>query len=448
MRPLSKKAEALLLEALEKVAEVVNAGEHPNDAIVKVAREKNIPSGHINLMVHAYNTGCTTKQRETGENTTEKAADFKIADANQILDALYPKVVKTSAELVRESAVSTEYAVPPTDFIRRYNKQLDKAAAVKVQLPEKTWTPAPRDEHEAAKRVYSQKVAQKREYEEVRRKASEAYQKAAVAMQELENYFRSPSALPFNTVLKTANAICGEFGVSVLNKLADVYPQFKKQAAVQQPVDMTNAAHRHPFTLIEKVADALTDYDQWRAKQNELDPKPAAQKTAAPVPVFGSILHNPAEEPLELKKASALPTSVNPISVTRALGETMYQGAGSYIKSPQQMREEAFGEITDPDHERKLKNIRVQGVLADLVTNDPVISGYEPTDVANAFNELAEIAPNFMDNRATVQSLLRKRLESGQLADFDIKQLVEMEKIEAERQRNMMQAKTDMRGLI
>lgn len=447
MRPLSKKAEAKLLEALEKVAEVVNAGEHPNEAIIKVARAENIPAGHVPLMVQAYNTGCTTKQRESGENTIEKAADFQIADANQILDALYPKVVKTSAEIAREAVVSAEYALPPTDFIRRYNKQLEKAAAVKTQLPEKTWTPAPRDEHEAAKRNYTQKVAQKREYEEIRRKASAAYQKAAAAMNQLEEYFRTPGNLSFPTVLKTAQAVCGEFGVSVLNKLADVYPQFKKQAETKYPVDMSNAAHRHPFTVVEKVAAALVEYDQFRAQQSELDPPPVAEKKAVQH-IFGSILHNPAEEPVELKKANALPTQIGPISVTRALGDTMAQGAGSYIKSPDQMRQEAFGEITDPDHERKLKNIRTQGVVADLITNDPVISGYDATEVANAFNELAEIAPSFMDSRATVQSLLRKRLESGQLADFDIKQLVEMEKIESERQRNLMQSKSEMRGLI
>lgn len=449
MRPLSKQAEAKLLAALEKVAETVNSGAHPNDAIIKVAREENIPSGHINLMVHAYNTGCTTKQRETGEDTLEKAADFKIADANTILDALYPKVVKTSGEIVRESVVSTEYAVPPTGFIKRYNTQLEKAASAKVALPEKTWEPAPRDEHEAAKRAYSKKAAQKREQEEQRRQATAAYQKAAAGMAKLEEYFRTPGNLPYGTVLKTANFVCGDFGVSVLNKLADVYPQFKKQAATSIPLDMSDPKQRQPFTIIRDIGESLQTYDELRDKTANDGKEAAIEKIVTPTPITGSILHNPADEPLELKKkfAAEMPP-LTPSGITRALGSTVYQGAESYIKSPQELREDAFKDITDPDHERKLKNIRVQGVLADLVTNDPVISGYEPTEVANAFNELAEIAPNFMDNRATVQSLLRKRLESGQLADFDIKQLAELEKIEAEKQRNLMQAKTDMRGLI
>lgn len=448
MHSLSKQAEAKLMDALEQVAEVVNTGDHPNDAIIKIARDRNIPAGHINLMVHAYNTGCTTKQRETGDSTLDKAADFQLADANQILDALYPKVVKTSAEIVRESVVSTEYATPPIDFIKRYQRKLEKAAGAQTALPEKTWTPAPRDEHEAAKRAYSQKAAKKREDEELRRKASEAYQKAASAMQKLEQYFRTPGNLPFNAVVKSAGVVCGEFGISVLNKLTEVYPQFKKQAAPTQPVDMSNPNHRQPFVLVAEVEAALQDHAKWQSKYAETLPAPKAEKTASE-PITGSILDTLAGAPVELKKkASATPLPYNPISITRSLGDTLQQGVGSYIKDPNELRQDAFKDLTDPDHERKLKNIRVQGVVADLVTNDPVISGYDPTEVANAFNELAEIAPNFMDSRATVQSLLRKRLESGQLADFDIKQLVEMEKIESERRKNMIQSKDTMRGLI
>lgn len=446
MHSLSKQAEAKLMDALEQVAEVVNTGGHPNAAITKIARDRNIPAGHVNLMVHAYNTGCTTKQREAGDNTRDKAADFQLADANQIIDSLYPKVVKTSAEIVRESAVSTEYAVPPTDFIKRYQRKLEKAAGAQTALPEKTWTPAPRDEHAAVKRAYSQKAAKKREDEELRRKASEAYQKAASAMQRLEQYFRAPGNLPFNAVIKSAGVVCGEFGVSVLNKLTEVYPQFKKQAAPTQPVDMSNPSHRQPFALIAEVEAALQDHSKWQSKYADTLPPPKTEKTASE-PITGSILDALAGAPVELKKKAAL-MPYNPISITRALGDTVQEGVSSYIKPPSELRQDAFKDLTDPDHERKLKNIRVQGVVADLMTNDPVISGYEPTDVANAFNELAEIAPNFVDSRAAVQSLLRKRLESGQLADFDIKQLVEMEKIESERRKNTLQSNETMTRLI
>jgi hypothetical protein len=92
-----------------------------------------------------------------------------------------------------------------------------------------------------------------------------------------------------------------------------------------------------------------------------------------------------------------------------------------------------FQALTDTEHEQALKTIRAKGVLHDLVINDPVISGHDPQDVAMAFNEIAELAPNLVDSPGMIQSVLRKRLEAGSLADFDVKQILEMDKLRAER---------------
>ena len=135
MRALSKDAEQKLIAAIEKAAELVNSGTEPNAAIIKSATDANIPAGHINLMVHAYNTGRTNKQREHGENTHEKAADFHLADADVVLNALYPQHVKTSSALEREAVVSTEYAVSPRGFLTRRQRALEKAAAAARPLP-------------------------------------------------------------------------------------------------------------------------------------------------------------------------------------------------------------------------------------------------------------------------------------------------------------------------
>jgi hypothetical protein len=445
MQPLSKEAENKLLAAIEKAAELVNSGETPNAAIIKVAGDENIPAGHINLMVHAYNTGRTTKQRESGDSAHEKAADFNLADADVIMDALYPKSVKTSAEIATNSIVSTEYAVSPVGFLSRRKAVMEKAAAALIALPEKTWIAPPRDEHAEAMRGYSKKQAEKRALEELRRVATVAYSKAAEAMDELATYFRAPGNMRFGDAVKQAGLRLGDEGVAVLTKLAEVYPWLKKQAA-------TNKAHfgnNGPYALIETVVEKLAEYKEYQAKFNDASPANKQASAEKPEPITSSILFNPLEVPLELKKANASPTlPTGPVSATQMLGQTMYEGANSYIKKPEQLRNEAFADITDPDHERKLKNIRAQSVLADLIVNDPVISGHDPRDVTNAFNELAEVAPNFMDSSATVQALLRKRLEAGQLADFDLKQLVELEKIKAEQQKNLVDTQVRKRDLL
>ena len=178
MQSLSKAAEQKLISAIEQAAGFVNSGMSPNDAIVKSAAAANIPAGHINLMVHAYNTGRTTTQREQGDDTLEKAADFQLADADAVMAQLYPATVKTSAEIAREHVVSVDYAVSPAGMLARRRAQQEKAAAAQVALPEKTYVPYPRDEQAAVERRYSQKRAEQLAQEELRRQSTAAYTKA------------------------------------------------------------------------------------------------------------------------------------------------------------------------------------------------------------------------------------------------------------------------------
>jgi len=438
MRPLSKSAEAKLLVALERIADLVNTGSDPNSAIIKVARDQDLPSGHIQLIVTAYNTGATTSNRETGDNTLEKAADFRLADASEILDNIFPKIVKTSAEIVRERTVSTEYALPPTGFITRRQQQMEKAAASAVPMPEKTWVPPPRDAREIAKRAYSAKVAARREAEDARGMASAAYQKAGVAMDALAEYFMTPHNCSFSSVKRAAEIQLSSIGTSVLTRLAAVYPHFTKQSEVRGEILKCG----QPIKLIENIVGTLEQYNTAQKKADVYIKQAEPPERESPNIITHSVLYDPAAEPLQLKKADGLETiPTGPVSLTRTLGQTVWSGTGSYIPQTDAMKTDAFKDITDPDHDRKLRGIRAQGVLADLITNDPIISGHDPREVATAFNELAEVAPSFMDSSATVQALLRKRLESGQLADFDIKQLVDMEKVDAERRKNVLDAK-------
>jgi hypothetical protein len=459
MRSLSKEAEQKLISAIERAATLVNDGSSPNDAIVKSASEANVPAGHINLMVHAYNTGRTTKQREQGDDVTEKAADFQLADADAVLESLYPKQVKTSSELLSESIVSTEYAVSPAGFLARRNAALEKTAAAQYQLPAKTFVPPPRDEKFAAERAYSQKVAEKRAAEETRRISTMAYQKAADAMDTLHDYFRKPGHMSFGDALREVDLRLGAEGVSVLNKLAAVYPHLEKQAATGE----THLGLTGPYSLVTNVLDAVDAYNA--AKRNLDTAKQASVISKKEKPIFttGSILYNPLEEPLTLKSAAddskkkdSTPAPLTSFGGTMAtLGKLMGGGAmadqatrAEAAADPQQQKQKAYARLASPDHENRLQQIKSRGVLNDLILNDPVISGYDPNEVASAYNQIAEMAPNFTGSSAAMQALLRKRLESGGMADFDVQQLVELEKMRAETAKATNQAQQAARTLI
>lgn len=122
--------------------------------------------------------------------------------------------------------------------------------------------------------------------------------------------------------------------------------------------------------------------------------------------------------------------------------------ATSAVNQQKAMKTKAYQGLTDPEHESALRNIRAQSMLHDMILNDPVLSGHDPHDVAMAFNELADVAPQFVDSPSAMTALLRKRLEAGQMADFDVKQLVDMEKARAETSKSLMDTKKIERELI
>lgn len=441
MRALSKAAENTLISAIEKAAAMVNDGMAPDAAIIKSATDFNIPAGHLDLMVHAYNTGRTTKQREQGENTLEKAADFSLADVTKIRAVLYPESVKTSAALVRDSIISTEYAVDPRHMLARHRREQEKAAAAIRPLPAPTYVRPPRDEQIAAQRAYSEKQAQRIAAEEARRVSTAAYGKAASALDSLTTYFRTPGNMGYQDAVREVQLRFGADGVSVLQKVAAVYPHIEKQAATKN-----NHFGDNPlYALVDAVLTATQTY-------NEVKVKVAAEKTAsakpAPEIIHGSVLDALEEKPLTLKEAATPPTppkpeskpksSFNPLlSPAKMVGGIIGMGGGKEAppapKDPLAPVKSEFNSLSDPDHESALQGIRAKSVLHDLMLNDPVISGHDPQDVAMAFNEISELSPSLVSSPGMLNAVLRKRLEAGQLGDFDVKQLLEMDKLRAER---------------
>lgn len=444
MRPLNKQAEQKLIAAIENAANRVNAGATPNEAIIKSASEAEIPAGHINLMVHAYNTGRTTKQREQGEDTLEKSADFQLADIHVVTEALYPKQVKTSGEIVRNSIVSTEYAVPPSGFLARRRSALDKTAAAQVALPAKTYVAPPRDAHAEAMRAHSEKTAIKHAEEESRRVVTATYNKAAAALEELNTYFRTPGNMSFQDAVTEVGLRLGDTGVSVLQKIAAVYPHFEKQAATK----LQHFGDNPIYTLVTDVIGSVEAYNGANEAHSSKKANAVSQKAAQQF-LTGSILNNPADEPVILKSAAPSdkpfkPTLMDPMAPVRTVGgilrDPMAQVFGESDKPPGAVKK-IYDELQDPAHEMAMHKIRTNGVLHDLMLNDPAISGHDPAEIAEAFNSITDLAPQFADSPGLMGSVLRKRLESGGLADFDVKQLLEMDKLRADRDKAIAEVK-------
>jgi hypothetical protein len=500
MSLLNKQAENKLIGAIENAAALVNSGMQPNDAIIKSATDSNIPPGHIDLMVHAYNTGRTTKQREQGENTLEKAADFTLANIDDIRSKMFGSTVKTSAEIRTQQVVSTEYALNPAAMIKRASK-----AAVMAPAPFKPeFTPPPRDEHEVARRAYSEKRSAHWQAEEERRKVTESYNKTAAKFDELVTYFRTPGHLAYPDAVNDVRLAHGEHGTLVMQKLANLYPTVQKEAGTNARI-ITDVTARN---LVGDILDLVDNYNELAAAQTQ---KTAAdvKKKLEPEICTGSILFRAEDVPLTLKQSAidgvdsirirgenpgffggepgdydqkviedaayhpsfaeqqrglvpgyrpfGLPAQITQnerpapapkpsassgggggkedggiLAPMKGVGELMGMGAENNHEREIKGKNE-LNTLSSPDHDAAIKSIRAKSVLHDLILNDPVVSAHDPQDVAMAFNDISELAPTLIDTPGMLQTVLRKRLESGQLADFDVKQILEMDKLRAER---------------
>ncbi len=452
MKKLSKEAEAQVLDALSMVADVVNDGSHPNDAIVKAAQEHGIPAGHIGLMVAAYNTGRTGKQRMAGGTPLEKAATFDMADSQVIMGQLFPATVKSAAQVRQETAVDVGYSRPPA-FARR------KAAAqvTKRQIDWKLVDSSPESyasEDTAAKRAFDEGVYSKRRYEDCRREVAHAGDQLRAGLEKISNYFRTPGGVSYDDACDIVEIQYGGFGRAVMNQVSRDVPQLSKEAGHVCKMVHPESTHERwladekkkrqeksaelvqieptadPWVTIRdciKVARVLHDKKRDLDElSRHLDKK--AMETLRPfVPgdhqtsVLAGLSSEKviAKDDMLEKSALGLPTAI----ATNAL----LTGITARGQARQVQHEDDVGdyveELDDPVHAERLRAIRVRAQLEGIIANDPVISTHDPEDVMTAYNEIVSLTPRAADQVLLMRNLLRQHLEGqGAIDPYDVQQ--------------------------
>jgi len=425
MKKISKAAESKLVKAIEKTATLVNSGTDPSAAIAKAASEDGIPPGHINLMVHAYNTGRTTRQRQEGDDVLTKAADFPLADASKVLELLYPEQVKTAAAVEEETIVSTQYALPPTGLLERRQKRA-------VSKMKHDWTlggidkapePYPDDPRERMKRAYAEAEKLRRESDELRRRMSAAFDKMASTFVELTNYFRQPGGSPIPVVGETAFLLHGDKGRQIVDEVVRVTPGLAKMSMHKVAAVVDQTTDNECYAMISQLLDEIDFYKEAKRKY-EAQTKTASESSEALLRPFvqrsRSVLEGYSTD--SEKSAAMFPALIGASALKNLFGGPMASGKPAPSAVQKQLTD-----LTDPEHEQQLRNIQTSAMLQDMMINDPVISGYDPTEATDAFNEIVQTAPRAANKRAIMQSLLRKRLEQGTLDPFEVEQLLSME---------------------
>jgi hypothetical protein len=428
MKKLAASQERAIMAALADVASHVKEGGEPNASLIKAAEAHSIPAGHINLMVHAYNTAGSDRQRDGGSSVLEKAADFPLASASAVLEALYPAAVKTAAAAHHDAAVDPMYSAPPTwtDDVQLQEKAA-AAATIDWSMGPKP-APLPREAGDAMKRAWSSVTANKREFEHARRELAESENAVVAALEKAGAYFRHPGSLPFGSAQAAVELYHGDTGRAVMTQVLRSRPDLAKQAGAAPPIVDWKAA---PFSLLLDCATKGQDMLRKRASlaAAETEHEKTAEATLRPFASSRSLsclagLYSPVKA-AGVKKAAGLGTVLGYDAAKKAIGGV----AGNMTTADGDATvNDTLHDIASPDHETRLRDIELQYTLQDMMANDPVIGQHDPEAVTNAFNELSQTAPNVAQQPLQMRALLRKHLQQSAFDPFEAQQVADMEK--------------------
>lgn len=438
MSAVSKQTESRLMTVIEKTAELVSGGATPNDAIVKLAREYQLTPSHIDLVVKAFNTGRTTKQRQDNYDVLEKAADFELADTSTILDNIFPEHVKSAAEIYQSTCVDSSYELPPTRMLEKVAKMQKLATPVDyrvingqaVEAPQ----PYPQDPRHAETKKYADVQRARRAAEEARRQFGNAEDNLFGCMNKLAGYFKTAGSYKFADVRETAAIMLGPAAVCVLDNVNRMFPGVEKTASATRIPDVVDMQAR-PFAVLHEALALVDELSVKEASVHEKEQELAVKEAANfPFPEQGQKLEIStsdifSDEPLTEKEASILPDPLKALGAYSLVKNTLSDTADRLSGPDTNARvQKMIQQLDDPAHEAKLRELNTQTMLHDLMLNDDIISGYDPNEVTDAYNDIVQISPSVGDQRMLVQALLRKRLQQGMLDTFDQSQLLDYEK--------------------
>lgn len=461
MAKIGKEAERKILGGLVEVDTLVRAGTSPSAAIAKVAAAARIPPGHVRLMVNAYNTGRTNRQRSDADDVFDKVAEFELADAAAVLAEIYPATVKTAAATAHAQTVSDEYAAPPDWAEKR--ARLSRLAGILDDEPQTPKSTHPRDPRRFDKKAAGalHKLANQRA--ELLRRLDADHDKVAADLGSLCRYFRVHGSLPLDAVRENCEALYGAPAAAVFAKVAAMTgtchadkpvpvaprrvslkppadppapsPRKIKRASALHPVDRLSEPYRTVETLLEAAADygatlaeAIAFEKGAALAELELGRALAAAEGDVPAPLAADPSLSIARRLRGEKRAfgplgQAVATGAQ-LGLGAEAGRSIYQKLSP--KSDDKLKQDAFESLTDPSHEARLKSIRSQSILHGVL-NGPYFEGEDPRKVADLFNSITRLSPRLADQPIALEAAMKRLAAQGSADPHDLDQLLGIE---------------------
>lgn len=435
-QPMNKEAEDRLLGAVKEAVAWVEDGVDPTEAVIKTARALDLNPEMTTLLVHAYNTGRMTYQREKcSGNVLCKMAEFPVARLEDVLKALWPPEPKKAAK--KASVDLSCYDRPPTIEPRSEVRLREKVAAAPLpRLPQSSKMPVG-DESIKMSKAWGKIERLRKKADDARYRAKLARDRYLAAMGKLADYFKTahPRA-SFAEVEYNAQLLFGEPAKHAMDYVYLRNRMREKRAGNQPPPARPIDPAAPPYSLVREAIErgrevlACQREHQRVVKEAQsefketLRPFAPGKNTSPPSssgPASGSFL----EGRRFFSKRAGLFSSVLTGSTAAMVGGL---ARGAKPPSKTDLMQDAAIELSDAEHENELRKIEAQTMLQDLLTNDEVLSSYDPDEVLQAYNEIVALSPRLATQPAVIRPMLRKRMTQGAYEPFDVQQLADIEK--------------------
>lgn len=415
MKSLSREQEERIIKSAERVVDLVNQGHNPNDALYKVAMDESLKPEFVKRLTEVFNISRTLAHFKTA-SADSKADEFPLATASVVLDRMYPS--SDTKEAAITSCHSTWFNAPPT-----FSLPTEKSASAPTQLE----STANQDISFIVKRARGYVKSLEQSIDIAR--SDEEYHREMVRSHVMKaaEHFRSLDHTPFDvfeTDLLTKHGAFIRPLINAVYEAAKCDERHEKRGSVSPTPRMFDDA-AEPYASIETAISEARRYKDAAAERqnieselsefvnefnNRMNTYSAAQREAPPFLFDG------------IKAAGMVPTVAGMTFIGDKLGNQL---GGK--KDPDQFEREVQ-QIIDPDQETKLRAIRMQALLNDLMTNDPVISAYDADEVAQAYNEISQMTPRVSEQPGMLRGLLARRLEMGRNEPFESAQIIDAEK--------------------
>lgn len=402
MERLNEQEQRDLIGAVEQ-AIVFSRTMHPNEAILKVASDRQYNPQFVSRMVEAFNKSKTVHVLKEAKGD-DRAKPFDIADAAWVLQKMYaPEMTKAAAEVpqvTRERSL-----VRQTQVMQKAASALQPAPVKDPELRARMMKQAEDAYFYVCKKVMDQLHTNVQEQKYAFDQALDRIVTEIAPMP--EHYLQKVARYIINGYPTTGPALLAVLS----NRLSRPLPELQKTAnAVVFP-------NREPYISISALYTA-------------------AEKMAK-AEIEEQTFEKSAEEGFISGVAS------------RALAETL---AGMGV-APETMaeagaasRKEKGEDVLDPNFYNKLKELDVKRAFLSLVLYDPDLKQYGMSELRKSYNDVVSTVPNAYQNPVVLKNMMLRNLQSSGVKDpYELKQELEIGKTmdETTQNREKMQLERD-----